>query len=94
MIGRSVDLIDFIDYVQHSLHVGRSYLPLAATALSALEHWHSTLPAAALQTYYPDILPLLDAYLKSTANLGNLHFGPKFTDIVLRFILRCVIRSS
>jgi len=58
--------------VQHALRVGRSYLPLAATALSALEHWHRTLPPTTLLTYYPDILPLLDAYLKSSASLGKL----------------------
>ena len=57
--------------MQHALRVGRSYLPLAKTALTAMEHWHRSLPAAALLTYYPDILPLLDAYLKSTTSLGN-----------------------
>jgi len=46
-------------------------LPLAKTALTAMEHWHRSLPAAALVTYYPDTLPLLDAYLKSTTNFGN-----------------------
>ena len=65
-------LLLILNCVQHALRVGRSYLPLAKTALSALEHWHQALPSAALLTYYPDILPLLDAYLKSTANPGKL----------------------
>lgn len=57
--------------MQHALLVGRSYLPLATTALTALEHWHQALPATALVAYYPVILPLLDAYLKSSASLGK-----------------------
>ena len=57
-------------YAQQALRVGTSYLPLAKTALTAVEHWHRSLPSAVLLTYYPDILPLLDAYLKSSTSLG------------------------
>jgi len=67
--------------------VGRSYLPLAHTALTTLEHWHNTLPTAALLNYYPDLLPLLDDYLKSTATLGRSHqlSGVAFMDVSTAF---------
>ncbi len=59
--------------LQLSFKMGQSYLVLAHTGLDALEYWSHTLPAHVMQPYYAQILPCLDAYLK-TPDTGRLCF--------------------
>lgn len=54
---------------QVSLKIGQSYLILANAGLDAIEHWSRVLPPGVINPYYKDILPCLDAYLK-TADFG------------------------
>ena len=54
--------------------MGRSYLPLAEQGLDALELWRDTLPESVLKPYYPQILPYLDAYLKTSTDISNFTF--------------------
>ena len=44
---------------------------MAGVALDALEDWSRSLPPHVLQPYYADLLPSLDAYLKSTGSSGT-----------------------
>ena len=55
-------------FFQSVFVLGRSYLPLAALGLSTLAQWADTLPAHVLQPYYVELLPHLDAYLKTTGS--------------------------
>ena len=54
--------------------MGRSYLPLAEQGLDTLELWRDTLPESVLKPYYPQILPYLDAYLKTSTDISNFTF--------------------
>ena len=59
---------------QLTFRLGRSYLPLAEQGLDALELWRDTLPESVLKPYYPEILPYLDAYLKTSTDISNFTF--------------------
>ena len=50
--------------------MGRSYLPLAVAGLDALELWASVLPPGVIEPYYQQLLPCLDAYLRTEAEKG------------------------
>jgi DNA-dependent protein kinase catalytic subunit len=52
--------------LQLTFTMGLSYLPLAQVGLDALEWWSQVLPADIISLYYPDILPCLDMYLKTS----------------------------
>lgn len=52
--------------LQLALSLGVSYLPLAIIGMDALEYWSKILPTEVLQPIYPDILPYLDSYLRSS----------------------------
>ena len=52
--------------------MGLSYLPLAQIGLEALDWWSQSLPAEDIAPYYVDILPCLDAYLKTSDKGGRL----------------------
>lgn len=67
----SVFAFSFIS-AQRALVIGRSYLPLAKIALSTLEHWSRAFPSSLLEPRYKDVLPLLDAYLKSVEDSGMI----------------------
>ena len=60
--------------LQLTFRMGRSYLPLAEQGLDALELWRDTLPESVLKPYYPQILPYLDAYLKTSTDISNFTF--------------------
>ena len=50
--------------------LGLSFLPLAETALDALDAWTAELPPDVLHPYLQDVLPYLDGYLKTASELG------------------------
>ncbi|XP_037550083.1 DNA-dependent protein kinase catalytic subunit [Nematolebias whitei] len=53
--------------LETALRLGLSHVPLANTALDALEDWSSNITQETLQPCYKEILPLLDGYLKTTS---------------------------
>lgn len=59
-------LKDLVPAAQLALSLGVSYLPLAIIGMNALEYWSKILPTEVLQPIYPDILPYLDSYLRSS----------------------------
>lgn len=59
-------LKDLVPAAQLALSLGVSYLPLAIIGMDALEYWSKILPTEVLQPIYPDILPYLDSYLRSS----------------------------
>lgn len=65
------DLPAIVPAVKTAFRIGQSYLPLAMAGLDALEHWARTLPGHVLHPYYKEILPCLDAYLRTTIDSGE-----------------------
>jgi hypothetical protein len=65
----------FIFCLQTAFKIGVSYLPLALAGLEALDHWSEHLPPTVIQPYYKEILPCLDAYLKTTTDQGQCCFN-------------------
>jgi hypothetical protein len=57
-LARGGDLRLFVKALQSALRAGASHLPTAAAAISALECWWAAVPAA-LEPYFPDLLPRL-----------------------------------
>ncbi|TRY56699.1 hypothetical protein DNTS_012969 [Danionella cerebrum] len=64
----ALDIKPYIPALQAALRLGLSHAPLATAALDALESWSSLVPAAVLEPHYPEILPYLDGYLKTTSS--------------------------
>ncbi|CAL1543153.1 unnamed protein product [Lymnaea stagnalis] len=58
-------MADIIPAIQTTFTIGLSYLPLANIGLGALECWSQQLPASLIEPYYSEILPCLDAYLRT-----------------------------
>lgn len=58
---------------QKALVIGRSYLPLANAALDTLEHWSCSAMASVIKPHFADMLPLLDAYIKSNSGKKLTH---------------------
>ena len=54
-----------------SLKLGQSYLVLANSGLDAIQYWSHVLPSHVIEPYYKDILPCLDAYLRTTVDVGR-----------------------
>ena len=65
--------------LQLSLGRGVGYLPLAATALTALQMWGKDLGREFLNPYYKDILPLLQAYLSSISESSFIMYSQLFS---------------
>ncbi|KAI4806505.1 hypothetical protein KUCAC02_017329 [Chaenocephalus aceratus] len=63
----ALDIKAYCPALEAALKLGLSHVPLANTALDALEDWSSYIPLETMQHCYSSILPLLDGYLKSTS---------------------------
>ncbi|CAH1795603.1 unnamed protein product [Owenia fusiformis] len=61
-------MTSIVPALQSAFKIGLSYLPLAVAGLKALEHWSSTLPKHVITPHYEQLLPCLDAYLKTKVN--------------------------
>ena len=62
-------------------------MPLANTAIDTLEHWsrHGAKLSAIFEPHFAELLPLLDSYLKSNADLGkNTAFILIYIFVILR----------
>ncbi|KAI0227633.1 DNA-dependent protein kinase catalytic subunit [Lamellibrachia satsuma] len=66
-----VEVAAVVEALHMAFRLGQSYLPMAGVALDALEDWSRSLPPHVLQPYFADLLPSLDAYLKSTGSSGT-----------------------
>ncbi|XP_033494873.2 DNA-dependent protein kinase catalytic subunit isoform X1 [Epinephelus lanceolatus] len=64
----ALDIKAYCPALEAALKLGLSHVPLANIALDALEDWSSHIPLETMQHCYTNILPLLDGYLKTTAN--------------------------
>ncbi|XP_044195297.1 DNA-dependent protein kinase catalytic subunit [Thunnus albacares] len=64
----ALDIKAYCPALEAALKLGLSHVPLANTALDALENWSSCIPLETMQPCYKTILPLLDGYLKTTSN--------------------------
>uniref|UniRef100_A0A667XXZ0 DNA-dependent protein kinase catalytic subunit n=1 Tax=Myripristis murdjan TaxID=586833 RepID=A0A667XXZ0_9TELE len=64
----ALDIKAYCPALEAALKLGLSHVPLANTALDALECWSSHIPLETMQPCYRNILPLLDGYLKTAAN--------------------------
>ncbi|KAJ0059871.1 hypothetical protein NL108_014572, partial [Boleophthalmus pectinirostris] len=64
----ALDIKAYTPALEAALKLGLSHVPLANTALDALEDWSSYIPLETMQPCYTTILPLLDGYLKTTSN--------------------------
>ncbi|XP_023688567.2 DNA-dependent protein kinase catalytic subunit isoform X1 [Paramormyrops kingsleyae] len=64
----SLDIKAYIPALQAAFKLGLSHPPLATAALDALEEWSSNIPQHDMQPYYKDVLPCLDAYLKTSGS--------------------------
>ncbi|XP_072306662.1 DNA-dependent protein kinase catalytic subunit [Eucyclogobius newberryi] len=64
----ALDIKAYSPALETALKLGLSHVPLANTALDALEDWSDYIPLETMQPCYASILPLLDGYLKTTAN--------------------------
>ncbi|KAM8822809.1 DNA-dependent protein kinase catalytic subunit isoform 1-T1 [Spinachia spinachia] len=64
----ALDLKAYCPALEAALKLGLSHVPLANTALDALEDWSSHIPLETMQHCYASILPLLDGYLKTSSN--------------------------
>ncbi|GFR68841.1 DNA-dependent protein kinase catalytic subunit [Elysia marginata] len=71
-------MADIVPAIQTTFTIGLSYLPLAMVGLEALEQWSRLLPHSVLAPYYKDILPFLDAYLR-TDSRGSEDASADFT---------------
>ncbi|KAJ0023075.1 hypothetical protein NQD34_015209 [Periophthalmus magnuspinnatus] len=67
----SADIKAFCPALEAALKLGLSHVPLANTALDALEDWSGHIPLDTMRPCYATVLPLLDGYLKSTSNDGG-----------------------
>ncbi|KAK5850083.1 hypothetical protein PBY51_014363 [Eleginops maclovinus] len=63
----ALDIKAYCPALEAALKLGLSHVPLANSALDALEDWSSHIPLETMQHCYTNILPLLDGYLKSTS---------------------------
>ncbi|XP_034023252.1 DNA-dependent protein kinase catalytic subunit-like [Thalassophryne amazonica] len=63
----ALDIKAYCPALEAALKLGLSHVPLANTALDALEDWSSHIPLETLQPCYKNALPLLDGYLKTTS---------------------------
>uniref|UniRef100_A0A667XYC1 DNA-dependent protein kinase catalytic subunit n=1 Tax=Myripristis murdjan TaxID=586833 RepID=A0A667XYC1_9TELE len=61
----ALDIKAYCPALEAALKLGLSHVPLANTALDALECWSSHIPLETMQPCYRNILPLLDGYLKT-----------------------------
>lgn len=66
--------------VQTALKLGLSHVPLANTALDALEDWSSHLSLETMQPCYMNVLPLLDGYLKAAST------DSKMDDVTVKWL--------
>ncbi|KAK7881228.1 hypothetical protein WMY93_029637 [Mugilogobius chulae] len=64
----ALDIKAYSPALEAALKLGLSHVPLANTALDALEDWSNYIPLETMQPCYTTILPLLDGYLKTTSN--------------------------
>ncbi|XP_004680100.1 PREDICTED: DNA-dependent protein kinase catalytic subunit [Condylura cristata] len=62
-----LDIKAYIPALQMAFKLGLSYTPLAEIGLNALEEWSVYICKDVIQSYYKDILPSLDGYLKTSA---------------------------
>ncbi|KAM4534321.1 DNA-dependent protein kinase catalytic subunit isoform 1-T1 [Odontesthes bonariensis] len=63
----ALDIKAYCPALETALRLGLSHVPLANTALDALEDWSSHISPETMQPCYTSILPLLDGYLKNTS---------------------------
>ncbi|XP_047423865.1 DNA-dependent protein kinase catalytic subunit isoform X2 [Mugil cephalus] len=63
----ALDVKAYCPALETALKLGLSHVPLANTALDALEDWSSHLSLETMQPCYMSVLPLLDGYLKTTS---------------------------
>ncbi|KAM9839260.1 DNA-dependent protein kinase catalytic subunit [Aulostomus maculatus] len=64
----ALDIKVYCPALEVALKLGLSHVPLANTALDALEDWSSHIRLETMQPCYGSILPLLDGYLKTTSS--------------------------
>lgn len=64
----ALDIKAYCPTLEAALKLGLSHVPLANTALDALENWSNYIPLETMQPCYAIILPLLDGYLKTTTS--------------------------
>uniref|UniRef100_A0A673C7H7 DNA-dependent protein kinase catalytic subunit n=1 Tax=Sphaeramia orbicularis TaxID=375764 RepID=A0A673C7H7_9TELE len=64
----ALDIKAYCPALEAALRLGLSHVPLANTALDALEDWSSCITLETMQPCYKNILPLLDGYLKTTSD--------------------------
>lgn len=64
------DFIDYLPAIQLALRIGLSYLPLAEQTITSLERWSQSL-SLNLPTFYDEILPYLDDFLRLSHDHGN-----------------------
>ncbi|KAM9198416.1 DNA-dependent protein kinase catalytic subunit isoform 2-T2 [Dugong dugon] len=62
-----IDMRAYVPALQMAFKLGLSYTPLAEVGLNALEEWSVNIHRYVIQSYYKDILPCLDGYLKTSA---------------------------
>uniref|UniRef100_A0A3Q1J9C8 DNA-dependent protein kinase catalytic subunit n=1 Tax=Anabas testudineus TaxID=64144 RepID=A0A3Q1J9C8_ANATE len=75
----ALDIKAYCPALEAALKLGLSHVPLASAALDALEDWSSNISMEIIQPCYPNILPLLDGYLKTTVNHSNWEVMSSFS---------------
>ncbi|KAK0048622.1 DNA-dependent protein kinase catalytic subunit, partial [Biomphalaria pfeifferi] len=69
-------MANIVPAIQTTFIMGLSYLPLANIGLDALQYWSDNLPASLIEPYYAEILPYLDAYLKTDDKGSDMTVEP------------------
>ncbi|KAL9956083.1 hypothetical protein ACROYT_G037506 [Oculina patagonica] len=62
-----LDVASLVPALKNTFKLGLSYTPLAQAGLDALQRWTAAIPADVLKPHLKDILPCLDAFLKTSA---------------------------
>ncbi|XP_055874578.1 DNA-dependent protein kinase catalytic subunit-like [Biomphalaria glabrata] len=69
-------MANIVPAIQTTFIMGLSYLPLANIGLDALQYWSDNLPASLIEPYYAEILPYLDAYLRTDDKGSDMTVEP------------------
>lgn len=65
------EFMNIVPAIKIAFQVGLSHIPLANSAIAALEHWLTVLPHYLIHKHIPDILPCLNDYLTTSADTGQ-----------------------
>ncbi|KAI8794714.1 DNA-dependent protein kinase catalytic subunit, partial [Biomphalaria glabrata] len=69
-------MANIVPAIQTTFIMGLSYLPLANIGLDALQYWSDNLPASLIEPYYAEIMPYLDAYLRTDDKGSDMTVEP------------------